>query len=221
MADPAARYYAIQQKEEELKRREKALKKANVEIEEDTHPPNFPPFCSVVYHNIAEEIPIASQWTIRIAFIMILALAVLVIINLIACCTTGTIKLGGSGASYSVGANIVFGVIIGILSVPLAFKINYYKLYTQAKTNNITLGWFALQAIFILCFGYAAVGLKNNGVIGIITMLDALAAGSGFCKVICIISAVLWVLGTLVEIFLFGRVMVLYKGSGAPQPSVA
>ncbi|KAH0791387.1 secretory carrier-associated membrane protein 1-like [Histomonas meleagridis] len=90
MADPAARYYAIQQKEEELKRREKALKKANVEIEEDTHPPNFPPFCSVVYHNIAEEIPIASQWTIRIAFIMILAPAALVHFTFYSdiCCTS-------------------------------------------------------------------------------------------------------------------------------------
>ena len=54
-------WHAIKQKEEELKRREKALKKSNVEIVEDTKPPNFPPFCSVIYHNIAEEIPITSQ----------------------------------------------------------------------------------------------------------------------------------------------------------------
>ncbi|KAH0785212.1 secretory carrier-associated membrane protein 1-like [Histomonas meleagridis] len=220
MADPAARYYAIQQKEEELKRREKALKKVNVEIEEDTKPPNFPPFCSVVYHNIAEEIPIASQWTVRIAFIMIIALTVTVIVNLIACCTTGTINVGGAGAKYSAGTNIVFGVIIGVLSVPLAFKINYFKLYTQCKLNDVKLGWFALQAIFIICYGYAAVGMKNCGVIGIITMLDGIASGSGFCKVMSIISAVLWVCGTVVEVFLFGRVMVLYKSSGS-APSVA
>lgn len=211
MTDVEARYYAIQQKEEELRNREKALKKSNIEISDNEKPYNFPPFCSIVYHNIGEEIPIASQWTVRIAYIMFYCLFATCVINVIACCTTGKIKVKG----YSAGRNIVFGAVIGVLAVPLAFKINYYKLYTQCKNNNITLGWFGLQAIYIVVYIYAAVGLKNSGTIGLITAIDAMAGGeTGFCKGICVITAILWIAGAVIQIALFGKIMALYKGTG-------
>ncbi|KAH0786848.1 scamp-domain-containing protein [Histomonas meleagridis] len=209
------RYYAIQQKEEELLRREKALKKENIEIVENEKQFNFPSFYPVMYHDISEEIPIISQWVVRIAYYKIYALFVTVIVNLIACCVSGKIKVGGAGARYNTGTNVVFGVIIGVLAVPLAFKINYHKLYNHCKENNIGLGWFALQGLYIFCYGYAAVGLKNTGLMGIITMIDAIAAGEGtFTKIICALSGIMWTVGALVQIFLFGRVMVLFRSTG-------
>lgn len=218
MTDVEARYYAIQQKEEELRNREKALKKSNIDIVGGEKPYNFPPFCSIVYHNIGEEIPIASQWTVRIAYIMYWCLCITCVINVIACCTTGKIDVKG----YSAGKNIIFGILIGLLAVPLAFKINYYKFYTQCKDNEITLRFFALQAIYIAVYAYAAVGKKNSGTIGLITAIDALAGGkSGFCKAICMIAAVLWVAGAAIQIFLFGKIMVLYKGTGSSKQNTA
>ena len=203
------RYNAIQDKEEELKRREAALKKANVNID-DSHPPNFPPFCSTVYHNIGEEIPITMQWTVRIAFIALFWSAAMLVVNMIAACFSG--KFSGD---YNVAQMVIFAVIYLILTVPLAFKVNYYRFYTQCKKTEITIGYLALQAIYLIFNVIGAAGIKESGMVGIITMIDAIAGdNNGATKAFASIAAVMWILEALVQLFLTGKILVLYKGMG-------
>lgn len=203
------RYNAIQDKEAELKRREAALKKSNVTID-DSHPPNFPPLCPTVYHNIGEEIPITMQWTVRIAFIALFWAAGMLLINMIAACFSG--KFSGD---YNVAQMVIFAVIYMILTVPLAFKVNYFRLYTQCKKTEITIGYLALQAIYLIFMIIGAAGIKESGMCGIITMIDAIAGdNNAAAKAIPSIAAVMWIVEAVVQLFLTGRILVLYKGMG-------
>lgn len=215
--DPQQRFQAIQAKEADLRRREEALRAQSVQLD-DTKQPNFPPFVHLVYHNISEEIPIRAQWTVRLAFFGLIGLAIGAIVNFIAACTVGTIGTSESHP-YSLGKNIVFSLIIGALAVPLYFKINYFKLYENVKTD-LKMTWFALQALWIGCVGLGLAGLKNSGLIGVITLIDAISKStSGFCKIMCIISTAFWGLLVFLNVFLFGKVMVLFKTSGISQLS--
>lgn len=205
MQTPEERFAAIQAKEAELQRREEALRQQNIEVVQEK-PPNFPPFFHFVHHDISTDIPIAYQMTVKIAFVLFLLTCVTLIMNLIACFTTGTIKVG-KGTSYSLGTNSVLGVIYLLLTVPLAFKINYYRLYEQCMKKNIKMTWFALEGIYIGVYAYASAGMKNTGCIGLITTIDSISAGSGASKAFCTISCIMWLLGLAGHVFLFGKVM--------------
>lgn len=210
------RYRRLQAKEEELARRENALKKQDVNLD-DEKVNNFPPFCPFMRHDITADIPLAYQWTVRLAFIGQFIFAGTLLINFIGACTTGTIKLK-SGSGYSLGKNIIFSIIYFLLGIPCAFKINYMKLYSECAKKDIKCLYFALQGIFIGINGFACVGLKDWGLMGIITVIDAISAStSGFCKAIIIIACILWGCSALLQVFLFGRFMLLYKNSGVPQ----
>lgn len=209
--DKQQRYEAIKAKEAELERREAALRQNNVEVVEEK-PPNFPPFCPFIRHNIAVDIPVDLMMTVRIAFILFFFTAGTLLVNLIACFTTATIKVG-KGKGYSLGYNSVFGVLYLVLTVPLAFKINYYRLYTQCSQRRIKMTWFALEGAYIAFHAYACAGIKNSGLIGLIAMIDSLSAGGGAAKCFCSISALCWLLSTAGQVFLFGNVMKAYKVS--------
>ena len=212
MADLQERYEAIQRKEKELEEREKDLRKQNVEITEDQSP-NFPPFCPIVHHDIPTDIPIEYMWTVRFSLILLVSLSVELVINFIAACTSKNFA--------SLGKNIVFSLIFMIVTIPIAFKVNYYKLYTSCKRRNLTLIWFALEAGMIAFCVIAAVGISSSGLMGIITCIDALANGSGAAKVFCTIAAVIWVLLSLGHILLIGKVFNAYRrqrGKGNASP---
>lgn len=211
----AERYARLQAKEDELARRENELKKQDVNIDAEK-PNNFPPCFPFMRHDITTDIPLSFQWTIRLAFIGQFIFAGALFINFIGACTTGTIKLK-SGSGYSLGKNIIFSIIFLILGIPCAFRINYMKLYSQAAKKDIKCLYFALEGIFVGINAFAVVGLKDWGLMGIITVIDALSAStSGFCKAMITIACILWAGSALLQIFLFGRIMQLYKVSGNP-----
>lgn len=209
--DKQQRYEAIKAKEAELERREAALRQNNVDVVEEK-PPNFPPFCPMIRHNIAVDIPVEFMMTVRIAFILFCFTSATLFINLIACFTTVGIKVG-KGKGYSLGYNSVFGVLYFILTIPLAFKINYYRLYTQCMHRSVKMTWFALEGAYIAFHAYASAGVKNSGLIGLIAMIDAISAGTSSAKAFCSISGLCWLLATAGQVFLFGNVMKVYKMS--------
>lgn len=213
----AERFARLQAKEQELKQREANLKKQDVDLD-DEKPNNFPPCCPFMYHDLS-DLPIIATWTIKLAFIAQFIWMGTLLINFIGACCTGTIKTSGSG--YSVGKNVVFSIIYAILGVPLAFRLNYCKLYDQARHDHIKGTFFVLQALFIACHILAFVGLQNWGLMGVITTIDCISAStSGFAKAMIVISCFLWAGSGLLQIFLFGRIMILYKNnSSSPQPA--
>ena len=198
------RFKRLQAKEQELREREKALRKQNVDVDEEKAN-NFPPFCPVVHHNIIEDIPIVAQWTIKIAFIAQFIWILQLLLNFIAACSTGSMN------SYSVAMNAVFSLAIMILGVPCGFKLNYMKHYTNASKDGMSVSNLILQVLFIAVNIYALIGLKNQGVMGVLTTIDALAGGNGFSRIMIPIAAAFWGLQVAIQIFLFGKIIILFK----------
>jgi hypothetical protein len=209
--DLQARYAAIQQKEEELRNRESALRKQDVSLDA-AHPPNFPPFYPMMYHNIAEEIPIAMQLFLKVALVGIITILVNSFVNLIACCASKPFVK--EKKMSEVVSNVIGGAIIALLTGPLAFRVTYMREYEQCKKNEITLWTMALQALLLVWVGLCSVGVVW-GTIGVVRMLDAVGSkANGFTKAIAVISTALWLLITALELFLLGRLLLLFKASG-------
>jgi hypothetical protein len=206
------RYSRIQQKEEDLRRREAELRRAKVVVDE-SHPPNFPPFYPMLYHNITEEIPIISQTFLRIWLANLLELWVTAVVNIIACCCTSHF----TGDKYGGGAqaqNIIFGIIVGVLTVPLGFRVTYIRLYRECKASEIGFVTLGLSALFFAWIAVGAVGPPKSGMVGVIMGIDGVSGRGGFTKAISGISAALYLLAALLQLFLLGRLMLLFKASG-------
>jgi hypothetical protein len=208
--DLQSRYTAIQQKEEELRNREAALRKQDVALDA-AHAPNFPPFYPMMYHNIAEDIPIAMQLFLKLALIGIIAILVNSVINLIACFVSKPFVKDQSPSN--VVSNIIGGAIVALLTGPLAFRVTYIREYEQCKKNEITLWTLALQGLLLAWVGLCASGVVW-GTIGLIPMLTALSKASGFAKVIATIAGVIWLAIAVLELFLLGRLLLIFKTSG-------
>jgi hypothetical protein len=210
--DLQSRYSAIQQKEEDLRRREASLRTQNVTVDV-SNTPNFPPCYPLMYHNLAEEIPISMQWFLRIALCAIIGLLVTAVVNLISCFTSGSFT--SDSKASDVVENVVFGAIIGLLTGPLAFRVTYMREYSQCKASDISLTTLALQGLLFAWIALCAIGLHGMGTVGVIMTIDAVGGGGGaFVSAMAVISCVLWVGIACVEVFLLGRLLLLYKGSG-------
>lgn len=214
--DAQERYARIQQKEEELKRREANLREQQLGIDEDRKP-NWPPCCPFVYHNITEEIPVRLMAACKIAYLSQALWALALIFNCLA-----AFGVKGMPSAYSISKYIVFSIIFAVLGIPLAFRVNYMKFYDQCKKEDLTLGWFLLQVIFFALNAVAAVAPPASGLCGILFVIDAYSSGSGYVKIVGTISACLWVLSTLAQGFIGSKAFVLYKGkSGNTAPTTA
>jgi hypothetical protein len=207
MSDLEGRFNTVRAKEQELQRREEALRKANVTVG-DSNIPNFPPFYPLIYHNIAEEIPMLMQTFIRISLFGVGWLAILSIVNWLACFTTASF-------GRNAGENIVFGLIIGLFLTPLAFRVTYWKLYRQCKEQSITFWTLALQGgLFLFCV-IGVVGIEDSGMLGVMMILDAVAnKPSAFTMGICVTACVCWCIAAAWQFFLLGRLLLLFKTTG-------
>jgi hypothetical protein len=124
------------------------------------------------------------------------------------------------------GQNIVFGVIILLLAAPLAFRITYLRLYRYCKRESIPITLLVFQAGLFLFIAIAAVGFGDSGMVGVIMMIDAVGYGGAKGAVaIAVISGLMWLLLCAFELFLLGRMLLLYKAVGlgalAPAPAPA
>jgi hypothetical protein len=211
--DLQTRYAAIQQKEEDLRRREATLRKQHIDVN-DQHAPNFPPFYPMMYHNIAEEIPIAMQWFLKLALIGIAGMLVVAFVNWISCFTSKSFT--PSASTSAVIENVIFGGIVGLLTAPLAFRVTYRREYDQCKAGSITLWTLALQGLLFAWITICAVGMHGMGTVGVIMTIDAFSSSAnGFTKAMAAISCLLWLLIALLELFLLGRLLILYKTVGS------
>ena len=206
------RYARIQRKEEELRQRESVLREQQLGIDEDREP-NWPSCCPLVYHNIAEEIPMDNQTVVKVAFYLQFLWWACLIFNLFASFGVSSMK---KDKDYPFARYIVFSIIYTILGIPLAFRINYMKFYEQCKLNDLGGCWFILELIFLAINVYAAVGLPESGCAGVLLFVDAISSesASGYLKVLSIITTVLLILSSCGQAFIGGRAFILYKSMG-------
>lgn len=206
--DPAERFRRIQEREAEVKRREAELRKQNV-APEVTKPPNFPSCRPLIHHDIANDIPMLAQWTVRLHLIGFIALYVTLFWNFIAACS-----LGEAPGGHSVGQTVIFSIVIFGLAIICTWKLNYMKLYSQCEKGNIKVGMFALQGLMVAAVAAGTVGIIDSGCVGIIAGIDGMGSPNSFCKFACLVSMILWIAETAWQMFMFTKIILLYKVLG-------
>ncbi|KAJ6859363.1 Secretory carrier-associated membrane 1 -like protein [Populus alba x Populus x berolinensis] len=125
----------------ELKRKEDAIARAGIVIEDK----NWPPFFPIIHHDIGNEIPIHLQKIQYVAFTTFLGLFVCLSWNIVAV-TTAWIK--GEGPTIWFLAIIYF-----ISGVPGGYVMWYRPLYRAMRTDSaLKFGWFLLA--YLLHIGF-------------------------------------------------------------------
>ena len=207
------RYAAIQAKEEELKRREQALRDLQLGLEEDDKP-NWPSCCPFIHNDIANDIPMKAQIVMKVAFYGQFLWGLCLLMNMLAC-----FGCSGMPEAYDMATYIVFGILFVVLGVPLGFTVNYAKFYTQCRQENLTMCYFLLQLIFFGLNALAAVGPPGFGLAGFLYAIDAI--GMSYTAITGFISAILWTLSACLQFFILSKAFILYKdlNGTAPLPS--
>lgn len=136
----SAREKDLDKREAALNRKEAELKRLETELRNNpgaARRKNWPIWCSIVYHNIKEDIPENLQWTMRTAYFAYLGLLVCLVWNFIGCC--GAWITDGSIAAFLWGSLYVVG------GVPGAWFLWYGRLYrAMMKDSAFGYGLFFL-----------------------------------------------------------------------------
>ncbi|KAH9744034.1 Secretory carrier-associated membrane protein 1 [Citrus sinensis] len=153
---------------QELKRREEAIARAGVLMEEK----NWPPFLPIIHHDITNEIPIHLQKMLYIAFTTWLGLAACLVWNFVAV-TVNWMK-GGDPVIW------FLALIYCITGVPGAYVLWYRPVYRAMRTDSaLKFGWFFLfYTIHIGFCVFASVAppiiFKGKSLTGILPAIDVL-----------------------------------------------
>jgi hypothetical protein len=207
--DHKNRYVRIQQKEDDLRRREAQLRKANLAVNE-SRPPSFPWCYPVMHHDIAEEILIVSQMFLRVWLANLVGLWVTAVANGTECCHADKFQLD----HYSLAWKIIFSIVVGVLTVPLGFRVSDMRIYRECAESNVGFVTLGFAALFFVWITIGVVGIPNSGMVSAIMGVDGIGGDGTFTKVIARITFVLYVLGALLQFFLHGKLMLLFKASG-------
>uniref|UniRef100_A0A2N9EWI4 Secretory carrier-associated membrane protein n=1 Tax=Fagus sylvatica TaxID=28930 RepID=A0A2N9EWI4_FAGSY len=191
----------------ELKRREDAVSRAGVVIEEK----NWPPFFPLIHHDIANEIPIHLQRVQYVAFTTYLGLVGALLWNIVAV-TTAWIK--GEGPTIWFLAIIYF-----ISGVPGAYVLWYRPLYRAMRTDSaLKFGWFFL--VYIIHIGFcilAAVAppiiFKGKSLAGILPAIDLLGSHA-LVGIFYFIGFAFFCVESLLSIWVIQQVYMYFRGSG-------
>ncbi|KAJ0081230.1 hypothetical protein Patl1_10847 [Pistacia atlantica] len=197
----------LKRREQEVRRKEEAAARAGIVLEEK----NWPPFFPIIHHDIANEIPIHLQRLQYVAFATFLGLVLCLFWNVIAV-TTAWIK--GEGVKIWFLAIIYF-----IAGVPGAYVLWYRPLYRAFRTESaLKFGWFFL--FYLLHIGFCIVAavappifFKGKSLTGILPAIDVLS-GHALVGIFYFVGFGLFVVETLVSIWVIQQVYMYFRGSG-------
>ncbi|KAG8494452.1 hypothetical protein CXB51_011948 [Gossypium anomalum] len=192
---------------QEVRRKEEAVARAGVVLEEK----NWPPFFPIIHHDIANEIPIHLQRLQYVAFSTYLGLVLCLLWNIIAV-TTAWIK--------GEGVRIWFLAIIFFLAgVPGAHVLWYRPLYRAFRNESaLRFGWFFLFYLLHIAFCiFAAVAppivFRGKSLTGILPAVD-LVGGNALVGIFYFIGFGLFCLESVVSIWVIQQVYMYFRGSG-------
>nr|XP_027063056.1 secretory carrier-associated membrane protein 1-like [Coffea arabica] len=193
---------------EELKRREDAVARAGVVIEEK----NWPPFFPIIHHDIANEIPIHLQKLQYVAFTTFLGLVGCLLWNIMAV-TLAWIK--GEGPTIWFLAIIYF-----ISGVPGAYVLWYRPLYRAMRYSTdsaLKFGWFFLCYFHIGFCIVAAVApplfFKGKSLTGILPAIEVLSSNV-LVGIFYFIGFAFFAIESLISIWVIQQVYEYFRGSG-------
>ncbi|KAK3435278.1 hypothetical protein EUGRSUZ_D02626 [Eucalyptus grandis] len=131
----------LKRREREIKRREDAVSKANVPLDDKNWPPCFP----IIHHDIANEIPVHAQRLQYLAFASWLGIVLCLTFNVLAV-TVCWIRGGGVKIFF-------LAIIYALMGCPLSYVLWYRPLYRAMRTDSaLNFSWFFL--FYLLHVGF-------------------------------------------------------------------
>ncbi|CAK9169255.1 unnamed protein product [Ilex paraguariensis] len=197
----------LRKREQEVRRKEEAAARAGIVLEEK----NWPPFCPIIHHDIANEIPIHLQRLQYVAFTTLLGLFGCLLWNIIA--TTAAWIKGGDPKIW------FLAIIYFIAGVPGAYVLWYRPLYRAFRSESaIKFGWFFL--FYLLHIGFcifAAVAppivFKGKSLTGILPAVD-LISGKALVGIFYFIGFGMFCLESVLSVWVIQQVYMYFRGSG-------
>ncbi|KAK7401979.1 hypothetical protein VNO78_13893 [Psophocarpus tetragonolobus] len=202
-----AREAELKRREQELKRREDAIARAGIIIEEK----NWPPFCPIIHHDIANEIPIHLQSIQYVGFTTWLGLILCLLWNIVAV-TVAWVK--GEGLSIW-----FLSIIYFISGVPASYVTWYRPLYRATRTDSaLKFGWFFLSyGVHIIFCVFAAVAppivFKGKSLTGILPAFEVLDYNTTV-GILYFIGFGFFCIESLMSIWVIQQVYMYFRGSG-------
>ncbi|XP_051129736.1 secretory carrier-associated membrane protein 1-like isoform X2 [Andrographis paniculata] len=202
-----AREAELNKWEQELKRREDAIKRSGGLGEKK----NWPPFFPLIHNDIANEIPVHLQRMQYVAFTTFLGLILCLLWNFIAI-----------SIAWSKGADptIWFLAIIYLITgVPSAYMSWYRPLYRAMRTESVlNFGWFFLSYMVHIGFcAFATVAppmiFRGDSLTGILPAIGYFTSDA-LMGVLYLVGAILFCIEATVSVWVIQEVYMYFRGSG-------
>ncbi|KAF7809451.1 secretory carrier-associated membrane protein 4 [Senna tora] len=190
----------------EIKRREDAVSKAGVPVDDK----NWPPFFPIIHHDIANEIPVHAQRLQYLAFASWLGIVLCLVFNVVAV-TVCWIRGGGVKIFF-------LAVIYAILGVPLSYVLWYRPLYRAVRTDSaLKFGWFFLIYLLHIAFCvFAAIAppvvFNGKSLTGILAAIDVFS-DHVFVGIFYLVGFGLFCLETLLSFWVLQKVYMYFRGN--------
>ncbi|XP_010518929.1 PREDICTED: secretory carrier-associated membrane protein 4-like [Tarenaya hassleriana] len=196
----------LRRREMDIKRREEAVAKSGVQIDDK----NWPPFFPIIHHDIANEIPVHAQKLQYLAFASWLGIVLCLVFNLIA-----TIVCWIKGG----GVKIFFlATIYALMGCPISYVLWYRPLYRAMRTDSaLKFGWFFLFYLIHIGFCILAAiappivfhGRSLTGVLAAIDVIsDSLLAG-----IFYFIGFGLFCLESVLSLWVLQKIYLYFRGN--------
>ncbi|XP_065005556.1 secretory carrier-associated membrane protein 4 isoform X1 [Musa acuminata AAA Group] len=195
----------LKRREMDIKRREDALSRAGVTIEEK----NWPPFFPIIHHDIAKEIPVHAQRLQYLAFASWLGILLCLSWNVIAVIVCW-IKGGGVKIFF-------LAIIYGLLGCPLSYVLWYRPLYRAMRTDSaLKFGWFFLFYLIHVGFCILAaiappIVFHGKSLTGILAAIDTFS-DHALVGIFYLVGFGLFCLETLISLWVLQRVYMYFRG---------
>ncbi|XP_030535465.2 secretory carrier-associated membrane protein 4 [Rhodamnia argentea] len=195
----------LKRREREIKRREDAIAKAGVPLDDKNWPPLFP----IIHHDIANEIPVHAQRLQYLAFASWLGIVLCLAFNVIAVMVCWI--RGG-------GVKIFFlAIIYALMGCPLSYVLWYRPLYRAMRTDSaLNFSWFFL--FYLLHVGFcifAAIAppivFHGKSLTGILAAVD-LFSGHVLVGIFYLVGFALFCLESLLSFWVLQKTYMYFRG---------
>ncbi|KAJ3083445.1 hypothetical protein HDU99_009600 [Rhizoclosmatium hyalinum] len=211
-ADWAKREAELRRREEALAQREQSVQQQEAALRaHGLHPPNWPPFYPLIYHDIDQEVPESSRVVVTKIYNYWLSTVVALLINAVAC-----LAILASHSTTTGGTDFGGALIYSATITALSFFAWYRPVYTAfAKDSSLFFYIFLLfEGLHILFAAYMTVGLPGSGSAGLINLLSVLTDGKYVAAAFCILATGAWAFDALFGFWLWVEVNAHVKRGG-------
>ncbi|KAJ3307942.1 hypothetical protein HDU76_004233, partial [Blyttiomyces sp. JEL0837] len=175
----------------------------------DYHPPNWPPFKPVIYHDIQNDIPEGGRWLVKRLYMAWWLSCVAYLANF--CAAFGLLI----NKAESAGGTFGLALMILLVGVPVSFVFWYQPIYAGIKRDrSVSFFLFFFNYGFHLAFSLLlCIGIPGWGGAGIIYSLEQLGSNPAV-GILCAIASGLLIFEIVFGLWQIKAVSQYYRSKG-------